>query len=368
MTTPSDPQALKRQLARCQKTCEEAIGTIDNLSERRSTFLMRNLDDALNQLELILRVLSDREPDRSSQEAKSFLRRITIGLSKRERDEEETDDGELPALDLSQQGLEGNTWTIPISELIGFLAFGRKTGVLWVDSPEENYLIGLHEGNLMHATSDRTPEGMRLGEILVGLGYLTRRQLERFLSTLDGDADHAGEALLESGLISNEELQEALSQQVQQLFHRLVQTKNAVFHFREGMQVMLAYQVELNTTQLLLETARVQDEREAHEAQPQSQEWDSWNHDVLSELSKLADVLPKEEVETSAKVDATTSKPGTDAKAQPEPALPNSKASEASEASGAKDEKPASVLESDSKSGDAEHSKGKSEPHKGKGK
>ena len=66
--------------------------------------------------------------------------------------------------------------------------------------------------------------------------------------------------LMEAYMKYDEELRTVLVHQVQQLFHRLIQTKNAIFRFREGMQVMLAYPVSLNITQLLLESARVHDE------------------------------------------------------------------------------------------------------------
>jgi len=300
----SDASALNTLLGRCRDLCDGAGRALPGLKEAQRDFLETNLQDALQHLELILRVL-DKETGKL-EEPQGFLSRLARGFGKGEDEGEEG--GGLPDLKISQQGLQGNSWTIPLSELIGFLAYGRKTGVLWVDGADENFLIGLEEGRLMHATSDHTPEGLRLGEILVGLGFLTRRQLERFLSSNERateESELTGEMLLESGMISDEELEAALTHQVQHLFHRLIDTRNAIFRFREGMQVTLAYTVDLNIPQLLLESARVQDElsnegslkaivgelaSRTEESVPE--DWDTWNHEMLKELKRM--VLPEE--------------------------------------------------------------------------
>ena len=43
--------------------------------------------------------------------------------------------------------------------------------------------------------------------------------------------------------------------QVRQLFFRLANTRNAVFRFRENMEIMLPFQVDLDINQLLIESA-----------------------------------------------------------------------------------------------------------------
>jgi hypothetical protein len=274
MATPafSDVGAedLQALVERCKQLCQRAGGAVDGLPAERGSFLARNLDDALQQLELILRVLDDEAQEGGESRTQSLLRRLTRGLSRRKPEEQpESREGEepaaeLPSLDISRQSLQGNSWSIPLPDLIGFLAAGHKTGVLWVDSPEENFLIGLVDGKLMHATSDCAAEGTRMGEVLVGMGSLTQGQLDRFLEEREGDS-LSGETLLEAGLISPGELQQALSHQAQQLFHRLIETKNAIFRFREGMEVMLTHEMSLNTTQLILESARQKDEADKQE-------------------------------------------------------------------------------------------------------
>ena len=262
MGTPAFPEVgtedLHELVERCKQLCERAEVALDGLPAERGSFLAHNLDDALQQLELILRVLDDEGPGDGKGRTQGLLRRLTRGLSRRKPGEEQ-EDGGLPSLDVARQALQGNSWSIPLPDLIGFLAAGRKTGVLWVDSAEENFLIGLVDGKLMHATSDCATEGARMGEVLVGMGSLTQGQLDRFLEERE-DQSLSGETLLDAGLISGGELQEALTHQAQQLFHRLIETKNAIFRFREGMEVLLTHEMSLNTTQLILESARLKDE------------------------------------------------------------------------------------------------------------
>lgn len=268
METDQDRENLSELLDRCVSLCGEAERQLDTLSDSRFAFLTTSVTDALQQLELMLRIVEDEQEDSPQRQARQ-------GLLKRlfQRGNEEETSGEEfqpPSFDVSQIGLHGNTTTIPITELLSFLAYGSKTGVLWLDSPEENFLVGMVEGQLRHANSDQTPPGLRLGEVLVHLGYLTERQLDRHLGrdSENGTVESVtGEALLESGIISDDELAAALSYQTRCLFQRMINTTNAVFRFREGMEVALAYQVALDINQLLLDHARVQDEAAYAQAQ-----------------------------------------------------------------------------------------------------
>ena len=306
-------------LERCAQLCQTADTTLTKLAAESDSFLASSLGDALQQLELILRALeqeanSEAHPDGASaadEETKGFLSRI---FGRKEEAATSVETTETPApqpnIDVAMQGLQGNSWTFSLAELLGFLAYGRKSGVLWVDAPDENYLLVLADGHLMHATSNKTPEGLRLGEILVGLGYLTRRQLERFLSRLpEGAANVSGEELLSSGMISDDELRNALAYQVQQLFHRLVGTRNAVFRFREGMQVMLAYQIRLDINHLLLDTARHQDEvvGSTERTQAIQADWNSWQNELSTRLTTNQQETAAPEVSNGAQAEAAAS-------------------------------------------------------------
>lgn len=283
----TDAQTLSKHLENCAKLCTTAEAAVDTLSERRLAFLNENLGDALAQLELILRVISENSSETASKEARQGLLSRLFGRSEASTSDE---DVEPPSFDVPQEGLQGNTWTVPMGELLSFLAYGKKTGVLWVDGVNEKFLVGLEGGRLMHATSDHTPEGLRLGEILVGMGFLTRRQLERYLQNArEDESSVSGEALLEAGMISTDELRTALSHQVGKLFIRLIHTQNAVFRFREGMKIALAYQVDLDVNSLLLDSARAEDEAQNADLRNESAaaQWNSWKSDLTAKIAPV---------------------------------------------------------------------------------
>ncbi len=158
------------------------------------------------------------------------------------------------------EGLRGHAQAITIPEILGFVASLRKSGVLRVNSRREAFLIQLEEGAVVYAQGDNPPNGELLGEILVRQGTLTQAELD---SVIGRDANNLmvlGRTLLNADLVGKEALCIALAFQVQLLFHRMFNEKDAVFQFDEGMQLMEPEDIRLNVTSLLLESARSSDE------------------------------------------------------------------------------------------------------------
>lgn len=253
------PQTLAELVDECRSLCAGAELAISTRGGERQDFLAQSLGDALEQVGLILRVAGD-EGRLADEPEDGILSRLKRNRSRKSLPDDELGGAQIPEDGFAPQGLQGNSWTISLPELLGFLSSAGKTGMMWIDTPSENFLIGLENGDLVHATSSCTPEGLRPGEVLVGLGFLTRRQLERFLERQVDDSWLSGSSLLETGMISEEELHAALVYQVQQLFHRIIDNRRALFRFRDGLEVQQSNQVRLNVTKLLLESARVQDE------------------------------------------------------------------------------------------------------------
>lgn len=311
----TDPAALASLVEKCAKLCSNAETAIQNIHDDDGAFLAHNLEGALQQLELILRVIGQDSGEDGSRDSdrQGFLSRLFARETGTNDKDTEPRPAMPPSFDVSKQGLFGNSWTVGLAELLGFLAFGHKTGVLWVDSQTENFIVQLIDGKLVHATSDHTPEGLRLGEILVGLGYLTRRQLERFLVKNEGESV-SGEELLESGMISDDELQHALTHQVKQLFLRLVRTQKAVFRFSEGMQIELAHTVDLDVNRLLIDSAKEFDEAgsSAQRAAGVLQEWNAWQQSLAN---TAAHSLERQAMQVKQATDETA--PATDTSKTP---------------------------------------------------
>lgn len=302
------PAAVSELVKRCKSLCQSAESALPLFTSERESFLSANLGDALAHLELVLRAVGQ-EPSSTSrkEDRQSFVRKL-FGRAQVDTDHPFTP----PKFEVSRQGLQGNSSTVSMAELLSFLAYGRKTGVLWVDTPSENFLIGLTQGTIRHAASDRTPEGLRLGEVLVGLGFLTRRQLERFVEQTGGSqASIIGETLVKNGMISTTELETALVHQVRQIVQRVLQTKVALFRFREELEIHLAHNVTLDVNQLLLDSARVMDEATNADVRQEAAEdrWLSWQHELSAEVSAATGAAPPAPAKGESKHNPAKDKP-----------------------------------------------------------
>ncbi|HED65629.1 MAG TPA: DUF4388 domain-containing protein [Planctomycetes bacterium] len=236
---PVDPGGLSQVLMRLRdlrRHLENSLG--GGLEDEQSQFLRTQVEQEVREIEALLQPLKGKK-------TKGLVARFKEHRAKRGR--------EAP-------DFQGNSWTISIPDLVGFLSCGRKTGVLWVDSEAENFVIELREGGLVRATSNRTPETLRLGELLVQLGALDKGEIEQVVQDARQAGMSLGGYLIRSGRAKEEEIEAALLVQVQSLFQRLMSTENAVYRFREGVDLADAQSLDLNVTQLLLEGARLHDE------------------------------------------------------------------------------------------------------------
>lgn len=156
--------------------------------------------------------------------------------------------------------LRGEGQVLPIPEVLGVVSSLHKTGMLWVESATENFLVQVADGSVVFAQGDCPPPGGRIGEILIERGYTDEGQIKSVLEHVDRRSSLFGKALLGAGIITSEHLQEALRFQAQQIFNRLFSAEEARFEFLTGMSKLLKEDIHLNVTQLLLESARIFDE------------------------------------------------------------------------------------------------------------
>jgi uncharacterized protein DUF4388 len=248
------PETLARIVLRCRELAQFLEESRSQLPARNETpFLYGQLDDVLERLHASLRPFAISEGD-PSEKSGGFLRRLTSKKPRARRSEPRYD-------------LEGNAWTIPVTELVGFLSHSGKSGLLWVASTSETFVLEFERGHLVHATSNAPPVAFRLGEILLKEKMLEPEELARLIDSAKAADDLLGSYLLRCGRLHPSHLQRALAIQVQQLFHRLMDAENSVYRFQEGAQLLRSYSLEVNITHLLLESARKKDE-ERERAEP----------------------------------------------------------------------------------------------------
>lgn len=177
--------------------------------------------------------------------------------------EEDELDPETEALEPTQPervDLQGNLNALGVPELFSFLESLGKTGVLTLKSVDETFTIVLDEGAVVHAISDHSPVGERLGDFLVAQGATTTEELASFLRRFT-HTHSIGDSVIADGLVTKEELAEALRGQVQALFHRMFATTDAAFEYTDGETDPPPVGVRMNVTRLLLESVVETDHR-----------------------------------------------------------------------------------------------------------
>ena len=147
---------------------------------------------------------------------------------------------------------------LPTPDLVTFLAAQKKTGLLEVITDTEQFTLEFDSGDIVHAQSNRTPEGQRLGDILVTRTAIDRQTLEQVMRT--SGSGRLGETLVAQSWITQEQFLEALRAQIHWLFQRLFEQPAQRFCFWSGPPLNADSNVRLNATALLLDGARAFDE------------------------------------------------------------------------------------------------------------
>lgn len=157
--------------------------------------------------------------------------------------------------------LSGSGKAIGVPEVLSFLEAIGKTGRLEVQSSDEKFSIVLEEGEVVHACSDNSPAGMRLGDILVKQGATTPEKLQEFVHNHMNAGDHFGDRVVAEVVVTQKQLQDALEFQIRELFCRLFALTDATFRYYDGRTNPHRLGVHMNLTHLLLESSFELDER-----------------------------------------------------------------------------------------------------------
>lgn len=154
--------------------------------------------------------------------------------------------------------LGGSASALPIPSILELLSANRKSGTLSVTSGGERFTLEILEGDVVHASSDRSTREQLLGSILVARDKIDAEQLEDFYKRYTQSSE--GEDAEHETLVSREDLMSALEEQVQELFNRLYSAVEGTFSFFEGESSNVEQRIRMNVTKLLLESARTKDE------------------------------------------------------------------------------------------------------------
>ncbi|MFO1078141.1 MAG: DUF4388 domain-containing protein [Planctomycetota bacterium] len=145
------------------------------------------------------------------------------------------------------------------ADLISFLAVNRRTGRLEVVTAAERFLLVFDNGDIVHAQSDRTPEGQRLGDLLVEAGATSPEAIAIALATSSGQ--RLGSVLWQQGSVLHKQLVRGLEKQIRCQFARMFAQPAREYTFWAGNPSREKHSLRMNTTGLILDGARISDER-----------------------------------------------------------------------------------------------------------
>lgn len=159
--------------------------------------------------------------------------------------------------------LEGPLKEFHIQDVFQLLDLGRKTGVLRVTSElrQTSASVTFDRGGVVAATLGKNPQ--RFGARLVRMSKISAKDLDRALVLQEkGDSRRLGDILVALGAITRRELDRQLKSQIEETILDLLGWTEGHFRFEEGAisEALVESPLRIPTEGLLMESARRLDE------------------------------------------------------------------------------------------------------------
>lgn len=167
-------------------------------------------------------------------------------------------------------GISGSLKDVSVADVMQFIHLGRRTGTLLLARSHEKAMIGFHGGRLVSAQAPRTP---KLGDLLISSGMIDRGILEGAIRSQNEESERRslGQILISSGSIDAEGLRQVIAQQIEQAVSEVMVWETGTFEFAiddlRPIDDIALYpsdvlpDADINTQMVLLEAARIFDER-----------------------------------------------------------------------------------------------------------
>ncbi|HEY0514184.1 MAG TPA: DUF4388 domain-containing protein [Thermoanaerobaculia bacterium] len=218
-------------------------------------------------------------------------------------------------------GISGSLKDVSVADVMQFIHLGRRTGTLLLSRGSERAMIGFHGGRLVSAQAPRTP---KLGDLLISSGMIDRRILDGAIRSQNEELERRslGQILVTSGSIDAQGLRQMIAEQIEQAVSEVMIWETGTFEFAiddlRPIDDIALYpsdvlpDADINTQMVLLEAARIFDERnrdgtQSHPAPPEprhastsgaSYEAGDSTHPALLDTAAALAVAEPETVET----------------------------------------------------------------------
>ncbi len=193
--------------------------------------------------------------------------------------------------------IEGQLKDVGLADICQLLAMGRKTGCLTVTDHSNFGYIYFEQGRVIFSTVLNRPD--RLGDVLVKNGVITGEELAQ---AVEEQARHPerrlGQVLVDQTGLTQERLQEFVSVQIQEAVYHLFAWDSGSFHFEPDRRPdeNEALLVSLNAEGLLLEGARRVDEWSLIEKKVPSMDLIFKARKARRKKGKDVDLTPEQEI------------------------------------------------------------------------
>ncbi len=174
-------------------------------------------------------------------------------------------------------GISGSLKDVSVADVMQFIHLGRRTGTLLLNRGAQKAMVGFHCGRLVSAQAPKTP---KLGDLLISSGMIDRGILERAILSQREAAEHRslGQILVTTGSIDAEGLRQVIATQIEQAVSEVMVWDNGTFEFAiddlRPIDDIALYpsdvlpDADINTQMVLLEAARIFDERNRDRVDP----------------------------------------------------------------------------------------------------
>jgi hypothetical protein len=127
--------------------------------------------------------------------------------------------------------LKGTLKDFGIADILQLIGQQQKTGVLYIKSKEEEVEVSFLEGQVVRALSKTRQSRERLGAMLVASGLVTQQQLDDALAVQKRTLKRLGDILIAEGRVTSEQLREMTQLQTTETVYKLFTWSNGTYEF-----------------------------------------------------------------------------------------------------------------------------------------
>ena len=133
--------------------------------------------------------------------------------------------------------LEGTLEDFSLADIFQLIGIQRKTGILTLKNSQETVTVTFHQGMVVGADSVPRKLEDRIGKVLVKTGLISQEELKEALEKQKQTLQKIGFILVDQNYLSREQLKEALQIQVTQMIYRLFRWTTGEYYFDQKTRV-----------------------------------------------------------------------------------------------------------------------------------